>query len=160
MPQTLRIPYYPDWDSIQNRSPRHTEATVATEQELLDFCNRVREAGGANILEELLPSIPGLGRECLIANALNFGCRVWPVRRRPDGLFSEWQMQLPENITSEQAEAIAEAVGSPVVWPKPDQWGQEPPYVVLPEHIGNAAHAFDERVAFTDYILKPWENKD
>ena len=153
MPENLRIPFYPDWNSIREDNPRYTEATVATEQELLDFCNRVREAGGANILEELLPSIPGQGYECLIANALNFGCRVWPVGRRMDGLFSEWHMQLPDNITSEQAEAIAGAVGNPVIRTKPDQWGQEPPYVVLPEHIGNAAHAFDERVAFTDYII-------
>lgn len=139
MPETDILPGFPD-------------APVATEQELLDFCNRVREAGGTTILDELLPSRPGNAGECLIANALNFGCKVWPDEILEDNLKAgvvrwKWFMYLPGNLSAEQRRAIAEAVGNELV--PAGQSGDEK--VELPTEIGNAAHAFDKGAAFRDF---------
>lgn len=49
---------------------------MLSEQEVLDICNKVREAGGANPLEGLMPARPNVPDSCLIAKALNFECRV------------------------------------------------------------------------------------
>ena len=107
----------------------------ATEEEVLDFANRVREAGGANALEALLPSEPGNPESCLIANALNFGCSVDAVgaSEEHDGE-SEWVMFLPANMPDEAREKIAATTGCTL-----DGNGN----LELPRLIGNAAHAFD-----------------
>lgn len=119
---------------------------VATEQELLDFANVVRESGGADPIPALLPSYPQNPHACLIANALNFGCSVLPSRTvdstdaetGEDIAIEGWSMQVDSD---ELAEAIAVAIGT-----KSDGL-----YVHLPEHIGNAAAAFDMGVAFADF---------
>ncbi len=150
MPQNVKIPYTvhsPTSEEPYATSVAYTDVEIATEEELLEFCNRVREAGGADILEALLPSRPGNAHECLIANALNFGCSVRPVGEKRNGLFDKWKMDLPSNLTDEQAAAISEVVGSPVVGRR---YSGVYRHVDLPPHIGNAAHAFDEGVAFSD----------
>lgn len=111
----------------------------ATEDELLDFANKVREAGGADPIEALMPSKPKYARQCLIANALNFSCVVDSLAGGLLGKPRVWAMFLPEDLSDEQKRRIADAVGSPI------EDSYKGPCVRLPEHIGNAAAAFDEK---------------
>lgn len=55
--------------------PMHWDE-VADNEELLNFANQVREAGGAGILDALIPSYPQESEACLIAKALNFDCSI------------------------------------------------------------------------------------
>lgn len=103
----------------------------ATEEEVLAFANEVREAGGGDLIDALMPSLAGSSKECLIANALNFECAVYP---RPglvheNGEFSRWVMG------SDNAIEIAEKLDLDL-----DPFNR----IKLPRLIGNAAHAFDE----------------
>jgi hypothetical protein len=68
---------------MSNR-PQFTYAPIefATEAELLEFANKIREAGGANPLDALMPSTPSDSKACLIAQALNFSCVVRIDRAR------------------------------------------------------------------------------
>ncbi len=129
------------------------EFPVATEEELLEFVNKARAAGGANILEALLPSTPSLASACLIANGLNFGCNVAAMPgtsslQGKDGYRFVWAMHLPYNISPDQAEEIAKALGCELHGDDNGDLFIGP----LPPHIGNAADAFDERLAFTEFI--------
>lgn len=128
------------------------ELPVATEQELLEFCNRVREAGGAEVLEALLPSRQGNANSCLIATSLNFGCSVGPNHdtkldvedyKYSNYAYGEWHMRLPVGMEQERMEKIAEAAGGEL-----HSEHYYYPYVVLPEHIGHAAGAFDKGIRF------------
>lgn len=129
---------------------------VATPEELLAFANRVREAGGADVLEGLLPSRPGAAHICLLANALNFSSEIFPTNDPPpEGGRCHWVMRLPYETTQAQAKKIAKAVGSKLHHNKRSHdfhWTSfEPLYwVELPAEIGNAADAFDAGLAFTD----------
>lgn len=49
---------------------------AASMKEVLEFCTKVREAGGGNPLEALMPGIPEDAKSCLIARNLNFECIV------------------------------------------------------------------------------------
>lgn len=125
---------------------------VATEQELLDFANAIRKAGGANVIEALLPSKTSDPKSCLIANALNFSCYV---DAGPDTkLFASgqyrWFMYLPENMSIERARDIAKAVPGIRLRHIDDGFGTSLAFS-LPEHIGNAAAAFDSGDAFQEY---------
>lgn len=114
---------------------------VATEAELLEFANVVREAGGGEVIPALLPAIPGAPSSCLIARALNFECVV-------DGsthIQGRWDMFVS---SAELAERIAEAIDT-VVYEE-----DEGSYIILPDYIGKAAEAFDRGLAFTDYREK------
>lgn len=155
MPQTVRVFSESEWKEI----------TIATESELLEFANSVRRVGGADILEALLPSIPSDSLHCLIANALNFSCVVRGVhpRRYYESGCPQWAM-IPHQQTNglsknDLAQEIADALGLETIWNTHDS--QEPAthlqdffelQVILPETIGNAALAFDQRVAFQDFI--------
>lgn len=110
---------------------------VATEEELLAFANKIREAGGADIIPALFPSRKGDSTSCLIATALNFSCRV-----DSDG-YEEWFMECNSVI----AQKIEEAMDLEV------RYEGNTAYVMLPEHIGNAAEAFDEGLAFGKYAV-------
>lgn len=48
----------------------------ASFEELLEFANKVREAGGGNPLDALMPAVPCDPKACLIAKNLNFNCKV------------------------------------------------------------------------------------
>jgi hypothetical protein len=48
----------------------------ASLEETLEFCNKVREAGGAQPLDALCPAVPQAPSECLVARNLNFSCTV------------------------------------------------------------------------------------
>lgn len=136
-----------------NPEPEYV-SEVATEEELLEFCNKVREAGGANVLEALLPSEVNMPSACLIANALNFGCSVRGFYKEgdkdnfhPDGDGSYlWGMYFPRNMTDEAIEKVAAAVDCRI-----DRGWDGERVMVLPKHIGNAAAAFDSGDAFQEY---------
>lgn len=124
---------------------------VATEEELIEFVNKGRAAGGADILSALIPSVPEEADICLIANALNFSCQV---QCPPDagGLVCEdgyryrWAMLFSSSMHHKTRQTIADAYGLKV------QSNGSLFWIELPAHIGNAADAFDEGLAFQEFI--------
>lgn len=123
------------------------ERQFATKAEVLEFANAVRKAGGGDVIDALFPSTPDDGTACLIANALNFECEVRGNGWRRGGYESIdqvssdiWFMHVPNG---EVALAIGRKLGLEVIVPPHDS---QPYKVVLPEHIGNAAAAFDRFV--------------
>jgi len=148
-------------------TPTGDVRAYATEEELLEFANKVRVAGGADPLDALVPSEPGNPRACLIANAVNFHSRVaggvglpaLPSGQRP------WVMHLPDHVTEERAYRIAAAVRCELHMFDVGN-GVVPRYcaelcthfgVVLPERIGNTAGAFDQGVGWTTKYAKPFD---
>lgn len=129
---------------------------LATEAELLAFCNKVREAGQADVLDALLPSVPGNENACLIANALNFRSTVLPVGMSYDYTTQAntvWVMRFPTSVSLAKRREIAKAVGCEIKTID-DEGDMLRNVMVLPEEIGHAANAFDDRIAFTRYIKK------
>ena len=137
----------------------------ATEEELLEFCNQVREAGGGEIINALLPGITENPQTCLIARNLNFSCEVTPhvisvsnpmeevnIGDPIDGdkIFSpkskDWVMVIDdENIRFKIArilklDTVIHRDGGSVV-----------KALRLPRRIGNAADAFDNELDFGSY---------
>jgi hypothetical protein len=49
---------------------------VLSPEALLERCNQIRVAGGADPLKELIPGMPASPNSCLIARNLNFSCEV------------------------------------------------------------------------------------
>lgn len=125
-----------------------------TEEELLEFANKIRNAGGANIIEAFMPSVVGEPESCLIANALNFSCSVNPVHPHlPNGEFPAWHMMFPYRTTCDEVELIAETVGCKC---PPGYWGGViDDTIILPREIGNAAQAFDEGIGWTTKYAIP-----
>lgn len=121
----------------------------ATLEELLEFANKVREAGGGNPLDALMPAVPADASQCLIAKNLNFNCEV-------DKPFAggDWAMNFHSD--RETRDAVAEALGlEPRTTPdlpenmSPPQRAQYEDedfsyYVMLPDEIGQVAEEFDE----------------
>lgn len=142
------------------------QVPVATESELLEFANRVRDAGGAGIIEALLPSKPGIAEQCLLANALNFDCVVRgpssrSVMQHEDGSYVWVMVPQRGNRRSSNllAEELARELDLEITWDTTD--GSKPTIadpglytceIVLPKHIGNAAAAFDQGVAFRKFV--------
>lgn len=125
---------------------------VATEEEILEYANKLRTAGDADFLDALLPSDREAPDTCLIANALNFSCSISPAvnasqSKYPDEYRYIWSMRLPRSIDAIQAQKLTDAVGASLNW----ELGF--PSFVLPAHIGNAADAFDARLAFHEYAI-------
>lgn len=86
----------------------------ASLDEVLEFANTMRRAGGANVLEALLPSEPGNSQECLIANALNFGCKIKPEVLSPNvDQIDSWVVEIPDS--PELLERVSEATGMGIV---------------------------------------------
>lgn len=116
----------------------------ATEEEVLDFANRLRKIGGAEVIEAFFPSSQGSAYSCLIANALNFGCSVapGPFCRYGSGFsraeYDHWYMDFPYHMHGAEVERIAKEMECEVrnLVPPARQ-------MKLPRLIGNAAHAFD-----------------
>lgn len=120
----------------------------ATLEELLEFANKVREAGGGNPLDALMPAVPADASQCLIAKNLNFNCEVdklfnddWTMNFHSDratrdavaeglGLESRTTPDLPENMSPAQREQYEDEDFSY--------------YVMLPDEIGQVAEEFDE----------------
>jgi hypothetical protein len=131
---------------------------VATEEELLEFANKMRKAGAAEPLEALIPSEPSNPKACLIANALNFSCTVAGSTngdhlRSKYGFRYVWAMYLPPNTGKEQVKALSEATGVPIESFGDIAAGLSPILSPLPAHIGNAADAFDEGKAFQEFVV-------
>lgn len=154
---------------------------VATEDELLEFANKLRQAGNASLLDSLLPSVKNDQRHCLIARNLNFDSVVVP-ELSVDGYADDsdvWAMapalnhRLKRKDTqiadikraNEQVRALAKAARlktitvPETVYDKTVEIGVYPEIEIvdrikikLPKHIGNAAAAFDEGVAFGDLV--------
>lgn len=152
---------------------------VATEDELLEFANKLRRAGNASLLDALLPSVQGDTHKCLIARNLNFDSMVEPEfseKRYADGS-GVWVMTPTLNYrlkrkdsqvadierANEQVRALAKAARLRTitiqerVYDKTrefDWHGEEVERVKikLPKHIGNAAAAFDDGAAFGDFV--------
>lgn len=120
----------------------------ATLDELFEFANKVREAGGGNPLDALMPAVPEDMSQCLIAKNLNFNCGVNSHRTSADGspVRLRWHMSVADEETRDK---IAEALGLE----KYDGYEESEdelgdylalPYgVVLPERIGQVAKDFD-----------------
>lgn len=106
------------------------QVEYATEIELLDFANRLRRLGGANVIDAFMPSVAGSAKHCLIANALNFSALVSPCV--PGN--GRWQMNFPDNVSTETIDRIANALGLA-------RYGTG---LILPQLVGNAANAFDQ----------------
>ena len=116
-----------------------TTTTRASLEEVREFANKVREAGGGNPLDALMPAVPSDASQCLIAKNLNFNCVV----NNPDGGNGPWMMHVDdEKIARSIAEALEleliydEGCGSPYDDPA---WG-----LVLPDEIGQVANDFDK----------------
>jgi len=141
--------------TFKYRTDERAEAvrvTYATETELLDFSNRVRQAGGGDALKALFPSTPSKSSACLIANALNFECRVSGsdlpgTPELTNAGVPVWFMQLPREVATKVAQALDLTVYH-------SEFESQPSEVQLPQRIGNTALAFDCGVGWTARYIK------
>lgn len=114
----------------------------ATLENLLEFANAVREAGGGNPLDALMPSIPTDPQQCLIAKNLNFNCTVdcAGVSMNQYGNIDKWVMWLDDR---EVRNRIAKKLG---LFRVNDHDGDREDVcygIVLPDPIGAVANDFD-----------------
>lgn len=109
----------------------------ATLDEVLEFANKVREAGGGNPLDALMPATPTASTECLVAKNLNFNCRVAADLDEDEAWFME--------VESESlAKQIGQELGlnfykSSATWHGVGEWR-----ITLPEEIARVAEDFDK----------------
>lgn len=139
--------YFESWDE---------KFDVATPEEVLDFANSVREAGGGDIIPELFPSIKRDVNHCLIAKALNFDCEVVGVIDKTlhrDGFSKMIDYMMPYYMMGADPHVafdVATNIGLPIC---AHSWQANVLYILLPQHIGNAVYAFDEGLAFEGFDL-------
>lgn len=81
-------------------SVEYDEVEPASIEKVLEFCNAVREAGGANPLDALLPSVPAESDSCLIARNLNFSCTVTPIGHHLNP--NKWIMLIEDEDTFDE----------------------------------------------------------
>jgi hypothetical protein len=105
----------------------------ATLEETLAFANAVREAGGGNPLDALMPAVPEDASQCLIAKNLNFNCQV-------DTWGGDWVMHLKDEALRDR---IAEKLGLSIDNIVETEHYQADYMVVLPPEIGKVAEDFD-----------------
>jgi hypothetical protein len=127
----------------EQRARGHVVFEYATVGEVLEFVNRVREAGGADTIEALPLAVPKNPRQCLLARALNFECEVRSLSRYDDGAAC-WHMCLPYK-TRDEIKALAEAAGLETY----EEYIGADLSIVLPREIGNVARAFDKGEGWT-----------
>ena len=122
----------------------------ASLEETLAFCNKVREAGGADPLEALMPSIPQNENSCLIARNLNFDCEVsggaypdaenrWGKEALWEDGTDKWFMFVDDVETRYR---IANYLGLKIETLQ-DGWDEIREGITLPKEIGNVAAEFD-----------------
>jgi len=112
---------------------------IATLDQLKDFANKVREAGGGNPLDALMPAVPSDIDQCLIAKNLNFNCKV-----NTDGPHEDWIMVLEDKtIRDNIAKALKLKVYDIPCDDEEDELFREYA-VILPVAIGRVAAEFDE----------------
>src|SRR4051812_34694482 len=109
------MPYLLHPEDVEDGSENPRRIPFASKDELLAYANRIREAGGANALDALLPSTPQQNSACLIARALNFGCKVYPYVSETDYAdgSQRWVMKTPDAGTTRQ---LAKAIGARTIW--------------------------------------------
>jgi hypothetical protein len=121
----------------------------ASLEELKDFANQVREAGGANPLDSLMPAIPQNSNECLIALNLNFSCEVEGEDTNYSGAYDDlgynneeqvWCMRLEDYDTGKK---IANKLGLNFEGEEKDEYSGGWAQIILPAKIGRVAAAFD-----------------
>jgi len=116
----------------------------ASFQELLEFANRVREAGQGEFISALMPAIPQAAKSCLIAKNLNFGCEISPLDLHNPFINSfdpsdesnkyTWGMFVDDE---KLAKSIGKAMNLPV------RTGRNKWIIALPEEIAQVARDFD-----------------
>lgn len=105
----------------------------ATLEEVQEFANAVRAAGGGNPLDALMPAVPQSPSECLIAKNLNFNCSVQPEYKYGN----RWTMKVDD---SEVASKIAKSLDLEIL---PAVLGSSVTDIALPERIWRVADMFD-----------------
>lgn len=126
-------------------------AERASFAELLAFANKVREAGGGNPLDALMPAVPEDASQCLIAKNLNFNCRVHSGPSRDDeileGAYDPREPWCMVTDDKDLRDRIAAALDLPIL-----TWSDELMHsaprkthyaVILPDNIGQIAAEFD-----------------
>lgn len=133
-----------------------TTATArASLDEVRDFANKVRKAGGGNPLHALVPAFPTDATKCLIAKNLNFNCIV----SADDG---NWYMGLDDEKI---ARKIAETLKLDLVFVDVPIWDtiNLPWRISLPSGIGRVAEDFDKAYYLAcdiDAQWKDWETSE
>lgn len=117
----------------------------ATLEQTLDFCNAVREAGGAAAIHALMPSEPQAASACLIARNLNFGCTVDTITSDDDDVNGRWAMSIDD---LDVAERVAEKLNL-TLWDEYEDRVYEAGHsasatLLLPHRIGQVAYDFDQ----------------
>lgn len=115
----------------------------ASFDELLEFANKVRKAGGGNPLDALMPAVPQSAKQCLIAKNLNFNCEVDTLVETQHA--GDWVMKLED---TEIADKIATALDLERLDLDIDDYDYDDEYdlnhlVILPPEIGQVAADFD-----------------
>lgn len=118
----------------------------ATFDEVLEFANAVRAAGGGAVLDALMPATPDDAHQCLIAKNLNFNCRV-------DGDVSSghWNMYFEDDVTLR--DRIADALGLEKGDDRDEYDTVYDYYVKLPAEIGQVAADFDSAGSIVGQML-------
>lgn len=133
--------YFSRFNILSNLYAIRNRASIS---EVIDFANKVRKAGGGNIIDSLMPSTPEQSDSCLIANALNFDCSIEPQ------INDIWFMIVDDVIIGEK---IAQELG--LKYQVYDETGEfsSTVNIVLPKEIGLVAKAFD---TYMDYELETY----
>lgn len=116
----------------------------ASIEELLEFANMVRSGGGGEVIDDLLMSTPQDSSECLIANALNFDCKV----NSEHG--GAWSMQSGDEDFNNK---LADIIGHGTVSYDQD-YEDEVVGAILPDKIWKVAVAFD---SYADVELEKYD---
>lgn len=111
---------------------------TASLETVLEFCNDVRDAGGANPLDALLPAVPQDSKKCLIARNLNFSCSVMPEPRVISSVTEyDWYMECYPSVVTKVLTELS------------DKWDVRPfkariDRFYIPPEIAKVAMEFDE----------------
>jgi len=117
----------------------------ASNERLLEFANAVREAGGANPLDALMPAVPQDGYGCLVAQAMNFNCCVGGSSDKgieeADSNRS-WSMFIEDRDAVQIAERIQAKTG--LAWLPGHEDEDYEAEILLPPDIRQVAEDFDK----------------
>lgn len=142
----------------------------ASFEELLEFANAVREAGGGNPLDALMPAVPEDQTQCLIAKNLNFNCVVNGIGGYHKNLDTGelvgsgfWGMWVESEEVRDNIAAALDLprVNSQAEYDDPDD-GRTVFYsyaVVLPEEIGQVASDFDASMEAAFNVKNGYSNE-
>jgi hypothetical protein len=115
----------------------------ASFEELMEFANKVRNAGGGNPLDALMPAVPQDPNQCLIAKNLNFNCQV----NGSDAYPGDWCMWVDDRATRDKIAATLNLPTEDRSARNDTSFG-----VRLPADIGQVATDFDNALESIDYL--------